>query len=170
VNASGHAATRIVAMGIVLTLAAVLGLVAGNALNSRHGGAINPGAGAASMPHLSGFDGARYEALEGTAIGAPAYADPYRLQIQRGGQADLPDTVFPNVWGNIAAPDPVTSESWGNIAAPDPVTSESWGNIANDAEADEAFTQTWGNLDERHDARPSNGTSVRESLTAPAPR
>jgi hypothetical protein len=115
VNQSGNAVIRIAAMGIVLILAAVIGLVAGNALNARDGGAINPGAGADALPHLSGFDGARYEALESTAIGAPAYADPYRQRIQNGGQAALPDTVFPNVWGNVAAPDPVTSESWGNI-------------------------------------------------------
>jgi hypothetical protein len=167
VNPSTAAIARSAVVAIVLLLAAVLGLVVGNALDARDGGAIDPGAGAASMPHLSGFDGARYEALQDTAIGAPAYADPYRQQIQRAGQADLPDTVFPNVWGNIEAADPVTSESWGNIEAADPVTSESWGNIA---ATDDSFTQTWGNLDERHDARASDETSVRKSLTAPTPR
>jgi hypothetical protein len=153
VNPSTAAVARSAAVAIVLILAAVLGLVVGNALDARGEGAIGPGAGAASMPHLSGFDGARYQALDDSAIAAPAYADPYRQQIRRAGQADLPDTVFPNVWGNVEAADPVTSESWGNIAA-----------------TDDSYTQTWGNLDERHDARSSDETSVRESLTAPTPR
>jgi hypothetical protein len=124
VNPSTAAVARSAAVAVVLILAAVLGLVVGNALNARGEGAIGPGAGAASVPHLSGFDGARYEALDDSATGAPAYADPYRLRIQQG---------------------------------------------AADA-ADDSFTQTWGNLDERHDARSSDETSVRESLTAPTPR
>jgi hypothetical protein len=133
-NPAIAAVARTAAVVIVLIAAAALGLVVGNYLDARDGGAIAPGAGITSAPHVGGFDGARESAL-------------------RARRSDLPDTVFPNVWGNIEAPEPVTSESWGNIAA-----------------ADDGYTQTWGNLDERHDARSSDETSGRTSLTAPTPR
>jgi hypothetical protein len=113
VNPSTAAVARSAAVAIVLILAAALGLVAGSVLDARDGGAIDPGARGPSVPHMSGFDGARDSALQNAGTGAPAYA-----------------AVFPNVWGNIEQADPVTSESWGNI----------------------------------------EGTSARESLTAPTPR
>lgn len=46
-----------------------------------------------------------------------------------------------------------------------------WGNIADDGvAADDPFTQTWGNLDERRDAPSSDDASGAESLTAPSLR
>jgi hypothetical protein len=104
------AVARSAAVVIVLILAAALGLVVGNFLDTRDMGAIDPGAGLTSAPHMGGFDGARESAL-------------------RAGRSDLPDTVFANVWGNIEAPEPVTSESWGNIAAADDSYTQTWGNL-----------------------------------------
>ena len=114
-NASTAAVARSAAVAVVLVLAAALGLVVGSVLNARDAGAIESGARGASMPHMSGFDGARNSALQDAATGTPAYADPYQHLIQRAGGSDLPDAIFPNVWGNIEEPDPITSESWGNI-------------------------------------------------------
>jgi hypothetical protein len=94
------AVARTAAVAIVLIAAAALGLVVGNYLDARDGGAIEPGAGITSAPHMGGFDGARESAL-------------------RDGRSDLPDKFFVNVWGNVEAPEPVTSESWGNIASAD---------------------------------------------------
>jgi hypothetical protein len=120
VNPSTAAVARSATVAIVLILAAALGLVVGSVLDARDGGAIDPGARGASVPHMSGFDGARDSALQNAATGAPAYADPYRQLIQGVGRSDVPDAVFPNVWGNIEEADPVTSESWGNVAATSP--------------------------------------------------
>jgi hypothetical protein len=106
VNASTAAVARSAAVAIVLILAAALGLVVGTVLDARDGGALEPGARGASMPHVSDFDG------------APTYADPYRHLVQSAGRSDVPDTIFPNTWGNIEEADPVTSESWGNIETP----------------------------------------------------
>ena len=75
---------------------------------------------------------------DGAAIEAPGYADPYRKLIQRAAADDAA-----------------------------PVTSESWGNIADADAADDTFTQTWGNLDERRDALSSDETSPGESPAAP---
>jgi hypothetical protein len=118
VNASTAAVARSAAIAVVLIVAAALGLVVGSVLDARDGGALDPGARGASTPHMSGFDGARNAALQDAATGTPAYADPYRDLIQNAGRADLPDAIFPNVWGNIEAADPITSESWGNIPTP----------------------------------------------------
>jgi hypothetical protein len=115
VNPSTAAVARSAAVAIVLILAAALGLIVGSVLDARDGGAIDPGARGPSMPHMSGFDGARDSALQNAAAGAPAYADPYRQLVQRAGQSDVSAAVYPNVWGNIEEADPVTSESWGNI-------------------------------------------------------
>ena len=114
-NASTAAVARSAAMAVVLVLAAALGLIVGSVLNARDGGPLESGARGASTPHMGGFDGARNSALEDAATGTPTYADPYRHLIQRAGGSELPDAIFPNVWGNVEAADPITSERWGNI-------------------------------------------------------
>ena len=71
---------------------------------------------------------------------------------------------FPNVWGNVAD-DGVAAEAPGYA---DPYRQLIQQGAA-DA-ADDTFTQTWGNLDERRDAPSSDDTSGAESLTAPSLR
>lgn len=82
-NASATAAARIAGIVLVLVLAAVFGVVVGNLLAMRDAGAA-VGAGA-STPHMSGFDGARYEIQRAAMREAPAYADPYRQIIEEAG-------------------------------------------------------------------------------------
>jgi hypothetical protein len=123
VNATSTAVARIAGVAIVLILAAALGLIVGNALNARASGA-EAGAAGASLPHMSGFDGARYapQQREAAGPGLPHMSgfDGARYQTQQREAAVIP--------------------------------------------------QTWGNVDERHDASSSEQASARESLTAPTPR
>ena len=85
-NASGTAVARIVGIALVLILAATFGLVVGNLLSMRDAGTA-AGAGA-TTPHMT-FDGARFHLQQGDveAVGAPAYADPYRQIIEEAGDA-----------------------------------------------------------------------------------
>jgi hypothetical protein len=142
VNATFSPVARIAGVAIVLILAAALGLIAGNALNAR----VDVGAGAdASLPHMGGFDGARYDSS------------------QRDGATVSGPGPFPNVWGNVA----------DDGAAPEaPAYADPYRRHIEGAASDPAVVgpQTWGNIDERHDARSSDESSVGESLTAPTPR
>ena len=115
-NATTSALARIAGVAIVLILAAALGLMAGNALNARD---ARPAGGPGPFPNVRGN-----VADDNVAVGAPAYADPYRQLIQQGAAVA----------------------------------------------ADESFTQTWGNLDERRHAPSSDDASGAESLTAPTLR
>ena len=150
-NASASAIARIAGIALVLILAAILGLVAGNALNARNAGA-GVGAGGAAMPHMSGFDGARDAALQGAGAVNPGYADPYRAHIKAGG-AVVSDRVFPNVWGNVA-----------DDAAPayaDPYRAHI--RAAGADPADAFFPNVWGNVE-------SGNEAAAGSATAPTPR
>ena len=115
-NATASAITRIAGIALVLILAAILGLVAGNVLNAR-------------------------------GAGSPA-------------GAGLPDTVYANVWGNVA--DDVASA--GAPAYADPYRAHMQAAAQADAAIDSL--QTWGNVDERHDApaQPANGSATAPTL------
>ena len=123
-NATTSAVARIAGVAIVLILAAALGLIAGNALNARDDAGAGVGAGGPGQPHMGGFDGARTAVLQrdAAAIGAPAYADPYRLLIQQGA-ADAADT-FTQTWGNLDerrdAPSSDANSAGESLTAPTP--------------------------------------------------
>jgi hypothetical protein len=104
VNASATAVARTVGIALVLILAATFGLVIGNLISLRDTGA-SVGAGA-HLPHMGGFDGARYAQIQPAAmrgfdwaqfhvqqgdvagLGAPAYADPYRQIVEEADDAE----------------------------------------------------------------------------------
>ena len=105
-NPSASSAARGAIAAIVILLAAVLGLVAGNVLNAQTRD-LEPGAGRV-FANVWG----NHTDAESTAAGAPAYADPYR-QIIQDASAESPaqDRVYQNVWGNHADDDEPTDAS-----------------------------------------------------------
>ena len=100
-NATSTAAARIAGVAIVLILAAAFGLIVGNALNARGASGAEAGAAGAGVPHMGGFDGARYDSQErdAAAVGTPSYADPHLL-IQQAA-ADAADGDSLQTWGNV---------------------------------------------------------------------
>lgn len=101
-NATASAFARIAGVAIVLILAAALGLIVGNALNARADSGVGAGAAGAALPHMSGFDGARYAAQQREAAGAlvPHMSgfDGVRYAAQ---QRDAAARGSLQTWGNI---------------------------------------------------------------------
>ena len=93
-NATTSDLARIAEVGVVLILAAALGLMAGTALNARDAG---PAGGPGPFPNVWG----NYADAAPAAAEPPGYADPYRQLIQQGAASDA---------------HPITSETWGNVA------------------------------------------------------
>ena len=150
-NATASAITRIAGIALVLILAAILGLVAGNVLNARSDGA-GVGAGGAGLPHMSGFDGARYSALRADDAVNPSYADPYRAHLQAA-RADAPDAIFPNVWGNVAD----DGSDAGAPTSADPYRAHI--RAAGADTADAVFPNVWGNVESGNEAAAGSATA-----------
>lgn len=100
---SAASLARGVAIAIVLILAAIAGLVVGNALDSRNRSDLAQGAG----PVFADVRG--NIAAEDAAAGAPNFADPYRLHMEQDG-ADA-DPVGPETYGNIVEESNAATES-----------------------------------------------------------
>ena len=100
-NATTRPLARIAGVAIVLILAAALGLIVGNALNARAESGLGAGAGGPALPHMGGFDGARYDSQQrdDASVGTPSYADPHLL-IQQAA-ADAADGDSLQTWGNV---------------------------------------------------------------------
>jgi hypothetical protein len=141
-SATATSLARLAAIAVVVTLAAAAGLVAGNVIQSAEAD-VSPGAGGAGLPHMSGLDGARFEAIEDARAGTPTFADPYRQIIEAAEAAEAAVDVAEAAY-------------------------EQYQRIEHDPDGD-AFTQTWGNLDERRPAAFA-AEEPNESATAPTPR
>jgi len=93
---------------------------------------------------MSGLDGAHWAALEDSLDGTPNFADPHRRIMDAAQDGDVAANAY-----------------------------DQYQRIEHDADADvDAFTQTWGNLDERSgrdaDAADADGASGQdESLRRP---
>lgn len=108
-NPAAASVARGAAVAIVLLLAAVTGLIAGNAINPDDG-ELAPGAG----PVFANVWG--NIAADGAASEAPGFADPYRLHMAQGG-ADA-DPIGPETYGNIVGTADAATDSlqtWGNV-------------------------------------------------------
>ena len=154
-NATATSLARLAAIAIVVLLAAVLGLVAGNWIQ-RADSDLSAGAGGAALPHVGGLDGAHFAAVGGALAGAPSYADPHRRIMEAAESAVGASNAYEQyqrIEHAAAADDAV-----------DPADAyEQYQRIEHNGDAD-AFTQTWGNLDEG-DARAGGDDDA-----APAPR
>lgn len=105
-NPAAASVARGAVVAIVLLLAAIVGLIAGNAINPDNG-ELAPGAG----PVYANVWG-NHAVDDASAAGAPSYADPYRQRIQDAGAAPLAgDAVYENVWGNHADDDAANADS-----------------------------------------------------------
>lgn len=105
-NPAAASVARGAVMAIVLLLAAIFGLVAGNAINPDNG-ELAPGAG----PVFANVWG-NHADDDTTAAGAPSLADPYRQRIRDAGAApQAGDAVYENVWGNHADDDGANADS-----------------------------------------------------------
>jgi hypothetical protein len=102
VNPAAASVARGAAVAIVLLLAAVVGLIAGNAINPDDGG-LAPGAGPVYANVWGNI------ASDGTAAEAPSFADPYRVHMARGG-SDA-DPIGPETYGNIVEEPDAATES-----------------------------------------------------------
>lgn len=100
-NATSAAAARIAGVAIVLILAAALGLIVGNVLNARAESGPGAGAGGPGLPHMGGFDGARYASQQDddASVGTPSYADPHLLIQQAAADAAAGNSL--QTWGNV---------------------------------------------------------------------
>jgi hypothetical protein len=106
VNPTAASIARGAAMTIVLLLAAIVGLIAGNVINPDNGElALGTGPVYANVWGDHAVDAA-------SAAGAPSYADPYRHRIEGGGAApQAGDAIYENVWGNHADHDATDADS-----------------------------------------------------------
>ena len=108
-NPAAASVARGATVAIVLLLAAVVGLIAGNAINPQNR-ELAPGAGSV-FANVWGN-----HAADGAAAEAPSFADPYRVHMAQG-RTDA-DAIGPETYGNIVGAEDAATDSlqtWGNV-------------------------------------------------------